>query len=326
MMSYGLAAFSPRAGPAKRSLLLNGYICEVMSLRCDEEIRNYLEDTGLSHVGEETPTSPQSMTHEGWRESSLVYDFPSAKREEVQAMGLPLDATHQASGGATPIRLIPPSGELDTWAIATAPRTRPSELLVIQSSTPFSQAMDELCEAMARWSLRDDVPPAASACRPSTPTEELCEEIASLSLGTLPFTEAEDHFAVCEEEPLFCGYFSFGEDSESVCDSLSDATCVEEDSVISWTTACDEEDAGRKGDLFGEVKDVLSGMLYEPQTALPSLVKPTTLEAFFSSPRAPTRSYTVTASVDVGLQCWRYSTYLTTSSYFAPALREVALR
>ena len=46
MAAYGLATSSSRAGPAKRrSVLVNGYICEVIPFGCGDMLAEYLEDS-----------------------------------------------------------------------------------------------------------------------------------------------------------------------------------------------------------------------------------------------------------------------------------------
>ncbi|GJE86078.1 hypothetical protein PsYK624_021580 [Phanerochaete sordida] len=277
----------------------------------------YVEDPELLHNGKDFTAASSSLSCERLREpaGSFTVDRSSLRNHQRSC---------PAPARKSPIRLISPSGELDTWAIAVGPAANPSELLVIQSSTPFSQVMDELCEMMARWSLRDDPVLSSTSSPDSAPLaiDDISTAFTSLSLEDFsPPTppQVEGDLDLWDEEPLFCGNTSFCDtDAESVCDSISDATCVEEESIVSWTTVCEDPQAkedpsdGKKDTLL---EDIMSG-LQEHITAKREFA------VAHSSAPAVSCPFTISAVVLVGLQCWRSSSPTSVAPLFAPALRK----
>lgn len=52
MVGYGSTALPTRAGPAEhRNILINGNICEIVSVKCDPELANYIENAECSGSG-----------------------------------------------------------------------------------------------------------------------------------------------------------------------------------------------------------------------------------------------------------------------------------
>ncbi|EKM61013.1 uncharacterized protein PHACADRAFT_247309 [Phanerochaete carnosa HHB-10118-sp] len=257
----------------------------------------------------------QTTSRGGWRDLSSALKFDNSSTGDDQRVLL--HSPHSISGGNAPVCLISPLGGLDTWILALCPTTKPTELLVIQSSVPFSRAIDELCAMVARLSLQDhETTPLTSIQHPSETVEDICEGITSLSLRDPPLLRGEERSYSWDEEP-FLGYIAAYEtDGESVCDSFSDATYVEEDSTTSWTTVCGE-DPERKESSLGDPKDVfLEDTLSCLHTHVPA-------KWSFTDEFSPPSVHTYVASVaaTVGIQCWKLSNLFSLTTHFAPSLR-----
>lgn len=122
-----------------------------------------------------------------------------------------------------------------------------------------------------------------------------------------------------DEEPFFGYIAAYETDGESVYDNFSDATYVEEDSITSWTTMC-EEDAERKENSLGDPKDVfLENVLSCLRTHVPA--KWSFTEEF--SP-LPAHTYVASMAAIVDIQCWKPSIFFSLTALFAPSFRGVA--
>ena len=169
-----------------------------------------------------------------WRDlpTTFLHDEEDV-RDDVLFNSSTLQAIAKASNGRTPIFLAPPTDGLDAWTLSVGRidvnGKCPTEVHIIQSSVPFSQALDELCEMLARWTLseQDDV----VALRPSSPSpsvllQDICRTLGSVSLQDT--AEDVSHPQMCDETDetwddgaLVCSFVSVAEsDDESSAEDL----------------------------------------------------------------------------------------------------------
>ena len=219
-----------------------------------------------------------------------------------------------------PVLLAPPSRKHPGWMVTPADsadsQLYPKQIFLSTSSVSVIDALDDLCSMMARMSLQDNG--LSRTPRPASPQslDDVCRLLGAVSFGgvldveqgatPVPLADFGEPYSTCT-------------DDESLYDGSSDATYVEEDSVQSWTTVCEEhaeevESAKKRVTLHGTLGELASSS--EKRTismkTSPFAMDPCSLMAVDAA----------TAIASLGLHPWSLASSSASSlSLFAPALR-----